>query len=289
MKLPLDTTIARSIIVYYSNIVNDQDLPNMKEFPASMKYLLKYSQEINKYNMYGDQQDYYNTINTYNLLKKALPTVSSYYSEGKVSQKDAVSIYKGAIQAAPQYRDYLIYSFCEYVSFMTGNLEADAYSDVIEFLSGYLSEFTAQKDVNQYLIGVCKKMYEVDKSAFKETFSYYYDDDILANSTFKRNLALILNNAAWQVYMHKFDDKYLAQAVKWAETAVNIGDSGSKYIYLDTYATLLYRSGKKAEAIELQKEAYTLAKYIEEPNSLLFREIKVNLKMMELGILGEEN
>ena len=70
-----------------------------------------------------------------------------------------------------------------------------------------------------------------------------------------------LNNLSWMVYENykKFNDKVsLKNALGWAKRAVDLAPEQS-YI-LDTYAHLLYASGKKKEAVAMANKALELAK-----------------------------
>lgn len=64
-----------------------------------------------------------------------------------------------------------------------------------------------------------------------------------------------LNNFAWSVFENISDKEILEEALKWSYKAVQ----ESKSIYtVDTYANLLYKLGRKQEAIKWQEEAIQL-------------------------------
>lgn len=66
-----------------------------------------------------------------------------------------------------------------------------------------------------------------------------------------------LNAVAWSFYEHVDDRAMLAKAVEWAERAMRLDES---YAIADTYAAVLYKSGRKKEALEAAERAIELAK-----------------------------
>jgi thiol-disulfide isomerase/thioredoxin len=66
-----------------------------------------------------------------------------------------------------------------------------------------------------------------------------------------------LNRAAWSFYEHIDDKTILAKAEAWAKQAAEIDDS---YAINDTYAAVLYKTGKKEEAKATAQKAIDLAK-----------------------------
>ncbi len=69
--------------------------------------------------------------------------------------------------------------------------------------------------------------------------------------------ARLLNTIAWNFYKNVEDEEGLALAEEWAKTSVRVK---SAYHNNDTYASLLYKNGKKAEAIEVAEKAIAIAK-----------------------------
>jgi lipopolysaccharide biosynthesis regulator YciM len=66
-----------------------------------------------------------------------------------------------------------------------------------------------------------------------------------------------LNEIAWAFYEHVDDREMLAKAVSWAEMALNGDDS---YAIADTYAAVLYKSGRAADAVKVAEHAIELGK-----------------------------
>ncbi len=70
-----------------------------------------------------------------------------------------------------------------------------------------------------------------------------------------------LNSYAWKFYQKVDDKKMLANAEQWAKKATELENN---YANNDTYAAVLYKSGKKAEAKKAAQKAIELAKKNEE-------------------------
>jgi thiol-disulfide isomerase/thioredoxin len=76
-------------------------------------------------------------------------------------------------------------------------------------------------------------------------------DNYLSNEPY------ILNAVAWNFYENINDKKLLAKAESWAVKSTTLMPEHFNY---DTYAAVLYKLGKKAEAIKAQEKAIELAK-----------------------------
>ncbi len=67
-----------------------------------------------------------------------------------------------------------------------------------------------------------------------------------------KQTAMKLNNLAWAYYENVNDKSRLNQALTWSAKSLEYDRIG---MYLDTYAHLLNKQGRKAEAIKIQEEA----------------------------------
>ena len=85
-----------------------------------------------------------------------------------------------------------------------------------------------------------------------------------------------LNNFAWAVFENCSDMDCVEQAVEWAKRATAVKDPN----FLDTYANLLYKSGKKKEAIKAQEATIALAKAANHEN---LKEFENGLQKMKEG------
>ena len=66
-----------------------------------------------------------------------------------------------------------------------------------------------------------------------------------------------LNSMAWAIFQHCEDMNCIREAIQWSKKAAT---SSQLAAYYDTYAGLLYKSGQKDEALQVQEQAITLAK-----------------------------
>jgi hypothetical protein len=65
-----------------------------------------------------------------------------------------------------------------------------------------------------------------------------------------------LNEFAWKAFQNIDDKEALSKAVKWSELSVKHKEEPG---YLDTWANLLYKSGRANEAITIQQKAVSLS------------------------------
>ncbi len=99
-----------------------------------------------------------------------------------------------------------------------------------------------------------------------ENMDRYYLDNIY-----------MLNTVAYEFYLNIEDTEALTHALKWAERLNEL--QKDRPMYLDTYASLLYKLGRKDEAIFIQEKAIRIAKEKGESTSeleLFLNKIKNN-------------
>ncbi|WP_420151387.1 hypothetical protein [Spirosoma sp.] len=88
-----------------------------------------------------------------------------------------------------------------------------------------------------------------------------------------------LNEAAWDFQQMTRDPVYLEKALTWSKRSLEYREDGS---LLDTYAHILYRLGRKSEAVEWQEKAVRKEKERSSPMVPSFEE---TLKKMKTGTL----
>ncbi|WP_285009126.1 glycoside hydrolase family 2 protein [Pedobacter faecalis] len=86
----------------------------------------------------------------------------------------------------------------------------------------------------------------------------------------------ILNNDAWFLFENSLDRAALETALLWSKKAVEKEPTAN---YYDTYANLLYKLGRKDEAIEIEEKALTL-----EPGNGSIEDVKKALEKMRAGL-----
>jgi thioredoxin-related protein/tetratricopeptide (TPR) repeat protein len=89
-------------------------------------------------------------------------------------------------------------------------------------------------------------------------------------------LARDINEGAWTVYKMTNDPLYLQKALQWSRKAIELWPSPEA---LDTWSRLLYKTGKKTEAITKQEEAITLQK----KQGFISKEYETTLAKMKKG------
>lgn len=88
-----------------------------------------------------------------------------------------------------------------------------------------------------------------------------------------------LNNAAWEFYNMTRDTVYLKKALEWSKRSLEYREDGAS---MDTYAHLLYRLGRKPEALEWQQKAVRIE---EERKSPMVSSLQKSLDKMKAGTL----
>ncbi|MCX6334303.1 MAG: DUF255 domain-containing protein [Bacteroidia bacterium] len=89
-----------------------------------------------------------------------------------------------------------------------------------------------------------------DWKSFSQEFKYYLDKDGYIN-------AGMINSYCWQIYETCIDQEIISNACDWMKKATDIDP---QYAYLDTYAALLYKGKKYAEAERVAVKAVSTGK-----------------------------
>lgn len=116
-----------------------------------------------------------------------------------------------------------------------------------EFYMNYYKRINDIQKYTSYANSVCSKLMMVSK------------DSVLKMD--KRNQSKYcqsLNEVAWTHFEKVSDADALKNAVNWSKRTVEL--QPENYSYMDTYANLLFKTGKKNKAIEQQTLAISLAK-----------------------------
>lgn len=99
---------------------------------------------------------------------------------------------------------------------------------------------------------------------FQETYGSRSNKDVMAS--------LILNNYAWAIFLYSNDSEELNKALAWSNRAVMMCPSPN---WMDTYANILYKLGRKNESVMWEEVASKL-----NPND---KEIQATLEKMKKG------
>lgn len=100
----------------------------------------------------------------------------------------------------------------------------------------------------------------------------------MANPNTQRYVSA-LNQAAWEFYEMTRDTVYLNKALQWSKRTLDYREDPSS---MDTYAHILYRLGRKEDALTWQEKAVKLER---ERNSPLLKGLQTSLDKMQAGTL----
>ncbi len=126
------------------------------------------------------------------------------------------------------------------------DLVTQAYSSI------WADRAVTQAKVNWYRNEQNWPMYS--KYLVKRTSQYLAGEPEPGFSTF-----ITLNNAAWSIFLHSKNGADLEAAVGWIDIAIPMENPPSG-VMMDTKANLLYKLGKRREAIECEKKAVFISK-----------------------------
>ncbi len=104
-----------------------------------------------------------------------------------------------------------------------------------------------------------RTIWEIDVMAAKKTNNTLALNKLLVADllTYSGNDAQRLNRYAWRFFENETDKTLLAKAEEWAKASVNAKKESAN---TDTYAHLLFKNGKVAEAKKMAEESIALAK-----------------------------
>jgi len=109
-------------------------------------------------------------------------------------------------------------------------------------LPGEADELTARIKVNYYLTRKDFPNFEKEIVAYMKS----YNDKMTDGD---------LNSVAWAVFQNCADMSCVSNILDWSKRLKDNGEAG----YVDTYANILYKLGKKDDAIALETKALGLA------------------------------
>jgi thiol-disulfide isomerase/thioredoxin len=168
-------------------------------------------------------------------------------------------------------KDYLEQKNWEFIKSMITDIKSPVFEYVLDNRDKFENKF-GRYEVDMKITYTTMNYYankkqwkEFSKPAADFADKYGYDD------------ASILNNIAWAFYQNVDDDILLRRAVLWAKRAAELERN---YYNMDTYAALLYKTGKNEEALKIANEALILAEQ-EKMNSTETLELIKKIKVKE--------
>ncbi len=134
-----------------------------------------------------------------------------------------------------------------------------------------------ESDKNEVLLYAKRNWY-----GYKGDWSGYFNaaKESMTKNESKLNAADI-NQFAWVLFLNSKDESVLNTALEWSNRSVELSEAGFLPNHLDTKANLLYKLGKKDEAIAVQEEAVKLA--TEQKNDHCIKQSTDNIAKMKRG------
>lgn len=87
-----------------------------------------------------------------------------------------------------------------------------------------------------------------------------------------------LNENAWEVFTRSSDKSTLKQALSWSNRSLRLSPENSQF--LDTCANLLYKLGRKKDAVVQEEKALSFAN---KENAEGIKQLQENLQKMKAG------
>lgn len=104
-------------------------------------------------------------------------------------------------------------------------------------------------------------------------------------AVFDNGTALSINSAAWPAFLHVTDRKLLKKATQWMAKAVQ--QKPDDDALLDTYANLLYKTGRTQEAIQWEEKALSITNPIDTGQRKIYMNVIEKIKRGEPTYLEE--
>lgn len=230
----------------------------------SFRYLIKNYNSLSRYSYLSDilYSGYY--VSLYELISKRVNRFITYVDASHGEKQKALTFQKELIKYLPQLRHlemplYITNLVAWYDTLQHTDLQGKFVTDYLNEIGGNASAAIAKSDaVMQQL----KRENTADAMNYDYSNNYYYylggnyryniDDQASIRYGYYKH-AEILNHVAWHYYQHIPDKENLQMALNWSQSSLAL-DPENPY-FLDTYAHLLYKTGKTKEAIKYQKKA----------------------------------
>jgi thioredoxin-related protein len=100
-----------------------------------------------------------------------------------------------------------------------------------------------------------------------------YPPDIKEGAT-----SAVINEFAWNVFLNITDKNLIKRATRWIEKVVIDTTNRVSYEWMDTYANLLYKAGRKQDAIQWEEKAMSASR---EPFAALYSKVIEQMKRGE--------
>jgi tetratricopeptide (TPR) repeat protein len=274
MRAPTDSTRAAGIVKivyqfddYYCPFYSSSFLTmNDTIFNPriSFQYLIKNYNTLSSHGYLSDISYSGYSVSLYELISKRVNRFITYIDTSDEEKQKALMFQKELIRHLPQLR-YLEMPL--YISNLVTWYDTLQHTDLQDkFVMDYLQEIggnpTAAITKTDAIMQQLHRDNIPDAMNYDYSNNYYYylggnyrynvDDNALTHYGYYKH-AESLNSVAWHYYQHVTDNTNLQQALTWSQSSLVL-DPENPY-FLDTYAHLLYKTGRIKEAIKFQKKA----------------------------------
>ncbi len=230
----------------------------------SFQYLIKNYNTLSRYSYLSDvlYSGYY--VSLYELISKRVNRFITYIEASNGEKQKALGFQKELIKHLPQLRHlemplYISNLVVWYDTLQHTDLQDKFVTDYLQEIGGNASAAIAKTDA---IMQQLTRENTPDAMNYDYSNNYYYylggnyrynvDGQASVRYGYYKH-AETLNHVAWHYYQHVTDKDKLQQAVTWSQSSLAL-DPENPY-FLDTYAHLLYKTGKTKEAVKYQKKA----------------------------------
>ena len=229
----------------------------------SFQYLIRNYNSLSRYSYLSDMQYSGYNVSLYELISKWVNRFIQYIETSNAEKQKALTFQKELIKHLPQLRYlemplYITNLVVWYDTLQHMNLQDKFVTDYLNEIGGNAAVITKTDAIMQKL----RRENTSDAMNYDYSNNYYYylggnyryniDDDASIRYGYYKH-AETLNHVAWHYYEHVADKEKLKQALTWSQSSLVL-DPENPY-FLDTYAHLLYKTGKTKEAVKIQKKA----------------------------------
>jgi thiol-disulfide isomerase/thioredoxin len=147
-------------------------------------------------------------------------------------------------------KDYLEQKNWDFIKAVVSDIKSPVFKYVLDNREMFEEKF------GRYDVDLKITVTEMNYYAIKKEWENFVKPAADFADKYAQDDANLLNNIAWAFYENINDRMLLSRATLWAKRAV---DLERNYYNLDTYAALLYKTGKNEEALKIANEALIVA------------------------------
>lgn len=296
-----DTAIVNAIFATAS----DYSLLDDTTFSGSLHYLVNnYNAIANIYkncsSAYCDdkQIEFYNKVNSFlldNIYQQNSDTVNTLLNKYKITE--AIDLYRQWLNSLNGFAYYNAINYLIELNYRT--LEdnypihhSDYFKKNIDgLIHNYFDILATTDSIEKIKAILVKDLAPMNgrNNPFISNYAGSYADiertPLAIADGWKNNFILHLNNYAWEYYKEKSKSPVApGRLIAWSKKTIDLVPNNA--FYMDTYAHLLYKQGKKADAIKLQTAAVSISqkKECSEYSDSDIKNFRKELQIMKNGL-----